>query len=45
MSPEVAVFLKAMLLGQQIAVGQPDMLDVARLAAQALTDLDRIIND
>ena len=43
MTPDVAVFLKAMLLNQNIAVGQPDMLDIARLAAAAITQLDQII--
>ena len=45
MTPDVAAFLKAMLLSQQISVAQPDMLAVAELAAKALTQLDALTTE
>lgn len=43
MTPEVARFLHAMLLQQSISVSQPDMVAIADLAAQALTQLTDIM--
>lgn len=43
MSPDVAAFLRDLLLQQQIAVANPNMLQVAGLAARALGELDAAI--
>lgn len=43
MTPQVAAFLRNLLVQQQINVGSPDLVEVATLAADALTQLDAII--
>lgn len=40
MSPDVAAFLRDMLLRQQIPVADPNLLAVAALAAKALDELN-----
>lgn len=43
MTPQVAAFLRNMLAQQTISAGSPELLEVAALTADALTQLDRII--
>lgn len=43
MSPEIAAFLRNMLVNSTLNVGAPDFAEVAALAAEALTQLDQII--
>lgn len=43
MTVDVAVFLRRMLASQQVAVGAPDFAEVAALAAEAMAQLDQII--
>lgn len=44
MSPEVAEFLRDLLLRQQIPVADPNLVPLAALAARALGELDAAIN-
>ena len=44
MTPDVAAFLRDLLVAQQIPVGDPNMLPTAQAAADALIQLDAIIN-
>ncbi len=43
MTPDVAAFLRTMLANSTLNVGAPDFPQVAALAAEALTQLDQII--
>lgn len=43
MTPDVAAFLRNMLVQQTISAGSPELLAVAALTAEALTQLDQII--
>ena len=43
MTPEVAAFLRNMLANSTLNVGASDFAQVAALAAEALTQLDRVI--
>lgn len=42
MTPDVAAFLRDLLVTQQIPVGDPNMLATAEMAAKALTQLSEI---
>ncbi|WP_406083106.1 hypothetical protein OHA01_26355 [Micromonospora zamorensis] len=43
MSPDVAEFLRDMLLRQQIAVSDPNLVPIATLAARALGELGAVM--
>lgn len=45
MTPQVAAFLRNMLANSTLNVGAPDFHEVAALAADALTQLDRILQE
>lgn len=45
MTPDVAAFLRDLLITQQIPVSDPYMLATAEMAAKALTQLAVIIGD
>ena len=45
MTPDVAAFLRNMLANSTLNVGAADFPQVAALAAEALTQLDQIIQD
>lgn len=42
MTPDVAAFLRNMLMQQTISAGSPELLEVAALTAKAIVQLDQI---